>query len=44
MGMIKLIEKSLRIPTGQPEAVTRTYNGKKLKGKRTNNDIQIIIQ
>jgi hypothetical protein len=24
--IIKLIEKSLRIPTGQPEAVTRTYN------------------
>ena len=44
MWIIKLIEKSLRIPTGQPEAVIRTYNGKKLKGKRTHNDIQNIIQ
>lgn len=43
MGMIKLIEKNLRIPTGQPQVVTRTYNGKKLKGKRKNNDIQNII-
>jgi hypothetical protein len=41
--MIKLIEKSLRIPKGQPEAVTRAYNGKKLKGKRSNNDMQNII-